>query len=214
MVTSVRSTREIGLTPSGKLMSLRCLRMVDLELGDIDVDRRRDRLRLAHAPSMVWVTMLTVPPRLTPGDWSALITCTGTATRITAPSPSRMKSTWIGLSRTGSSWKSRGITRCFSAVDLELVDRGQEPAGIDALPEVVVVERDGERGFVIAVDHAGYAAGATLCPGGPLAGPRSRHRLQFLNGRHDKILVLQARIVGFAPAACLQGCWSRGRARV
>ena len=37
----------------------------------------------------------------------------GTLTRMVAPSPSRMKSTWIGKSRTGSRWKSRGMTRCF-----------------------------------------------------------------------------------------------------
>jgi len=42
---------------------------------------------------MVWVTTLTVPPRLTPGAWSAFTAWTGTATRMTAPSPSRMKST-------------------------------------------------------------------------------------------------------------------------
>ena len=51
--------------------------------------------------SIVWVTMLTVPPRFTPGAVSALMTWTGIATRITAPSPSRMKSTCSGLSRTG-----------------------------------------------------------------------------------------------------------------
>ena len=34
-------------------------------------------------------------------------------TRMVAPTPSRMKSTWVGTSRTGSSWKSRGITRCL-----------------------------------------------------------------------------------------------------
>ena len=44
---------------------------------------------------------------------ATLVTCRGTLTRMVAPSPSRMKSTWSGKSRTGSRWKSRGITRCF-----------------------------------------------------------------------------------------------------
>ena len=36
------------------------------------------------------------PPRLTPGDWSAFTARIGMRTRMVAPSPSRMKSTWIG----------------------------------------------------------------------------------------------------------------------
>ena len=62
--------------------------------------------------STAWVTMLTVPPRLIPGADSAFMTCTGIRTRILAPTPSRMKSTWTGRSFTASSWKSRGMTRC------------------------------------------------------------------------------------------------------
>ena len=35
-----------------------------------------------HTTSTAWVTMLTVPPRFTPGAWSAFMTWTGMRTRI------------------------------------------------------------------------------------------------------------------------------------
>src|SRR4029077_3003437 len=74
----------------------------------------------------------------------------------------------------------------LGAVHLELVDRGEEAPGIDALLELGVIDRDVERRLAVAVDHARYATGATLGPGGPLAGPRARRRLHLLDGRrHD-----------------------------
>src|SRR5204863_9940564 len=69
------------------------------------------------------------------------------------------------------------------ALELDVVKRGGEAAGQDALAQVAVVDRDGHRGLVVAVDHSGNSPGATLCPGGPLAALRTRGRLQFLDGR-------------------------------
>ena len=66
-----------------------------------------------HITSIVWVTRLTAPPRFTPGEISALSTWTGMRTQICAPTPSRRKSTCTGRSFTGSSWNSRGMTRCL-----------------------------------------------------------------------------------------------------
>jgi hypothetical protein len=71
------------------------------------------------------------------------------------------------------------------AVELEVVDRGQEPPSVDLLPQIGIVERNGDRGLGIAVDNAWYLASATLRPGGPLACLRTRRRLDFLDGRHD-----------------------------
>ena len=75
----------------------------------------------------------------------------------------------------------------LGAVDVDIVDAGQELAGEDALAQFGMVERDGERGLVVTVDDAGYAALATHCPGGPLAGPRPRRRLDFFDGRHMSV---------------------------
>src|SRR5262249_60329116 len=72
----------------------------------------------------------------------------------------------------------------LGAIDLEIVQRGEKVARIDALTDLVAVERNGERRLVVAVDHARHTAGATFCPGGPLAGLRTCRRLQFLDGRH------------------------------
>ena len=124
---------------------------------------------------------------------------------MVAPSPSRMKSTWIGKSRTGSRWKSRGITRCF------LPSRSMSKSVVRNRParmrwrssrsstEMVT------RGLVVAIDHSGHSPGATLCPGGPLAALRTCGRLQFLDGRRHclkslfcKKLKAAARPIGVA----------------
>ena len=70
------------------------------------------------------------------------------------------------------------------ALEVDVVNRGQEAAGQDALAQFLVVDRNGHGGLVVAVDHSGHSPGATLCPGGPLAALRTRGRLQFLDGRH------------------------------
>src|SRR5262249_56574603 len=72
----------------------------------------------------------------------------------------------------------------LGAVELELVDGGEKTPGIDALLELGVVDRNGHRRLAVAVDHARHAAGSTLRPGGPLAGPRARRRLHLLDARH------------------------------
>ena len=55
------------------------------------------------------------------------------------------------------------------ALEIDVVNRGQEPAGQDALAQFGIVDRDGDGGLVVAIDHSGNSPGATLCPGGPLA---------------------------------------------
>src|SRR5262249_54111300 len=72
----------------------------------------------------------------------------------------------------------------LGAVHIELVDRGEEAPGTDPLLELGMIDRDGEGGLVVAVDHARHAAVATHGPGGPLAGLRARYRLHFLDVRH------------------------------
>ncbi len=76
----------------------------------------------------------------------------------------------------------------FGAIHIEIVQRGEETPGIDALAQFVVVDQDHHRGFVLSIDHARHSAGATRSPGGPLAAFRTRRRLQFVDGRHFKIL--------------------------
>src|SRR5262249_5323263 len=100
----------------------------------------------------------------------------------------------------------------LGAVDLEVIDRREEAPGIDALLELGVVDRDVERRLAVAVDHARYPAGATLRSGGPLAGPRARHRLQLFDGRHDADPLATKRPLELRPiavAVCLQGCLDR-----
>ena len=54
--------------------------------------------------STSWRTIFSTPPRLMPGDLSSLTKWTGTSTVTSVSAPTRRKSTWIGKSRTGSSW--------------------------------------------------------------------------------------------------------------
>ncbi len=112
MVTRVASVRTIGRTLAGSFTSLKCLEwLISRPVMSTSIDSGMESA--GHITSRWWVTMLTAPPRFTPGDWSTFITWIGTRTRMVAPSPSRRKSTCIGVSRTGSSWKSRGIVLCF-----------------------------------------------------------------------------------------------------
>ena len=98
------------------------------------------------------------------------------------------------------------------AVDLDVVQRRQEVAGIDFVADVDVIDSDGERGFVGSVDHGRGTALATNCPGGPLAGLRAQRRLDFLHGGHAlKSYELQSDCMKTA-AASLQGCGGHGRA--
>src|SRR5262249_43559883 len=55
------------------------------------------------------------------------------------------------------------------ALELDVVNRGEEAAGQDALAQFPVFHGDRQRGLVVAIDHSGNSPGATLCPCGPLA---------------------------------------------
>src|ERR1700682_2475394 len=70
------------------------------------------------------------------------------------------------------------------ALEIDVVNRGEKPAGQDALAQFGIVDRYGYGGLVVAIDHSGHSPGATLCPCGPLAACRTSGRLQFLDGRH------------------------------
>src|SRR5262252_10686471 len=127
-------------------------------------------------------------------------------------------------------------------IDLDVVKACQELAGIDSLAQLRMVERDVDRGLIIPVDHAGHAARAARGPGGPLAGPRTCRRLDFLDGRHFTVPRVRARIraggcrrpfglqpigllipahlptcrreAGLGPAVDLQGCYGAAVARL
>ena len=62
-----------------------------------------------------------------------------------------------------------GNDAVLHAVDLDVVNGREKMPGIDALVQIGVVERDRQRRLAVAIDDSGYAAGATFCPGGPLA---------------------------------------------
>ena len=72
------------------------------------------------------------------------------------------------------------------ALEIDVVNRGQEPAGLNAQAQFGIVDRNRRGGQVVTIDHSGNSPGATLCPGGPLAALRTRGRLQFLDGRHSR----------------------------
>ena len=73
--------------------------------------------------------------------------------------------------------------------DLDVMNGGEETPGIDAVVQIGIVERDRQRRLAVAIDDPGNAAGTTFGPGGPLACPRTRRRLDQIDGRHGDILV-------------------------
>src|SRR5262249_40853078 len=64
------------------------------------------------------------------------------------------------------------------------VDGGEKAARVDLLPQVGVIERNADGRLAVAIDDARHAALATHRPSGPLTGPRTRRRLDLLDGRH------------------------------
>src|SRR5262249_1491032 len=76
------------------------------------------------------------------------------------------------------------------AVDLDVMNGGEEVPGVNALAQFVIIKRDRQRRLAVAIDDSGDAAGTTFGPGGPLACPRTRLRLDRLDGSHDGSFVL------------------------
>src|SRR5471030_1536306 len=76
------------------------------------------------------------------------------------------------------------------AVHIEVIKRGEEAPGINALAQFSMVHEDHQRGLVLTVNYARHIAGPTCCPSGPLAAFRTHRRFHFQDGRHDQILNL------------------------
>ena len=72
----------------------------------------------------------------------------------------------------------------LGAVDIDMEKRGEEAPGVNTLAQFGMVERDHQRGFVVAIDDARNTTGRPCCPGGPLATFRTHHRFEFENGSH------------------------------
>ena len=163
------------------------LRIVDLELGDVDLDVIRNLLRLDHDVDRMGdhvhgAAALHAGCRfgIDHTNWN------GDADHRALAEPHEIHVQWVVADRI--ELEVARDDAVLLAVDLKVIDRGQKPAGIDLLPQVGVIERNGDGGLGIAVDHTWYSASATLRPGGPLACLRTRRRLDFLDGRHDSIL--------------------------
>ena len=120
------------------------LRIVDLEARKY---RRRsipECSRPRTSTSTVWVTILTVPPRFTPGACSAFMTWTGMRTRILRAFAQAQE---IHVHRQVLHRVELEVARndpVLGAVHVEVVHRGEEVSGIDALLELGMIDRDGE----------------------------------------------------------------------
>src|SRR5260370_27010099 len=97
----------------------------------------------------------------------------------------------------------------LGTVHVDVVEARQELAGVDPLAQFRVIERDVERGLIVSIDHAGYTPRASHGPGGPLAGPRTCRRLDFLDGCHFAIPCSALRQRASAPTASSPGSLNR-----
>ena len=142
--------------------------MVDLETRHVDVDRLRNG-SAGQTTSSVWVTMLTAPPRFTPGR---LVGVDDVDRNAHADGGALAQAHEIDMNRMVPDRIELEVARdhaVLRAVDLEIVEGGQKAAGEDALLQFGCIERDRDGGLAVAVDYARHAAFATHCPGGPLA---------------------------------------------
>ena len=178
------------------------LRVADLETRDVDVDRFRDRVRRAHHLDVVGDDV----------DGAAALHAgrlvdvhhvhrDAHADRRTLAEAEEVDMDRIVAHRVDLEVARNGAV--LLAVDLDVADADEEAARMDAVLELVEIERDRDRGLVVAVDHARHAAFTTHGPGGPLACPRTRRRLQFIDGRHSEILQVLA--VGSDWRSCCRG---------
>ena len=164
------------------------LGIVDLELADVDVDAGRDGVGAAahldgvgddadRAAALHARRLLGVP------DMDRNVDADGGA--LAEPHEIHMQrqvAHRIELEVAGND-------AMLHAVDLDVMNGGEKMPGIDAVVQIGIVERDRQRRLAVAIDDSGNAAGTTFCPGGPLACPRTRRRLDQIDGRHDDILV-------------------------
>ena len=168
MVTSVTSSRDSDFTPAGSLMSDRCSEWL-ISSAPTSASMYCGMLSTEHSRSMVWVTMLTVPPRFTPGAASAFYDAQGHAD---ADGRAFAEPHEVDMDREIAHRIEMEVARNHAvllALQIDVVNRGEEPAGQDALAQFGIVDRDGHGGLVVAVNHSGHSPGATLCPCGPLA---------------------------------------------
>ena len=182
MVTSVASERVSDFTPAGSLMSVRCSEWPISRLAGIGLDILRDVVDRALEIERVGddvdgAAALDAGSRFRVHDVQGHVDADGGA--FAEPHE-------VDMDREVAHGIEMEVARDHAvllALELDVVKRGREASGQDALAQVAVIDRDGHRGLVVAVDHSGNSPGATLCPGGPLAALRTRGRLQFLDGR-------------------------------
>ncbi len=111
MLATVKSRlMMVGVTPSGSLVAEMWIERPISSPSRLN-SKKSGILSAGAITSTSWRTMLSTPPRLSPGDSASLTKRTGTLTRMRAPGATRWKSTWMGMSLMGSSCTSRGMTR-------------------------------------------------------------------------------------------------------
>ncbi len=160
------------------------LRVVDLELTDVDLDRKRNGFRLhdhrdgvgddvdgaaaLHARCLVGVDDVD-------RDAHADRRACAEAHEVHMD----------GIVTDGVELEVARDHAMLHAFDFDVEQRGEEAAGVNLLPDLRVIDRDGDRGLSIPVDHSRNSSSATLRTGGPLACLRARRRLNFSDGGHS-----------------------------
>ena len=162
--------------------------MVDVELGNIDVDRFRDGLDRAHDLDRVGDDV----DRAAALHAGRLVGIEHLDRDVDADHRAFRHAQEIHVHRQVLHRIELEVARDHAvllAVHVEMKQRGEEAPGVDALAQFGMVHEDHLRGLVLTVDHARHIAGATCSPSGPLAAFRTHRRLQFLDGRHFEILI-------------------------
>jgi hypothetical protein len=165
------------------------LGVVDLEFGDIDLDAGRDSVgAAAHFDGVS-----NDADRAATLDARRLLRIEHVDRDIDADRSALAQPHEVDMQRQVADGIELEIARDHAvvhAVDFHVVNGREKMACIDALAQIGVIQRDWQRRLAVAIDDSGYAAGTTFGPGGPLACPRTRRRLNQIDGRHDMILVL------------------------
>ena len=146
--------------PFGSVNLVQMLGMADVELADVDVDRFRNGVGRAHHLDGVGDDI----DRAAALDAGRSVGAHDVHGNFHADAGAFRDAQEVDVHRQVLDGVELEVARddaVLGAVDVDLVERGEEAPGVDALAQLVVLDEHHDRGLVLAVDDTRHIAGAT-----------------------------------------------------
>ena len=167
-------------------------------------------LSAEHSRSMVWVTMLTVPPRFTPGRGFGVLQVQGNAD---ADGRAFAEPHEVDMEREVAHRIEVEVARNHAmllAVEIDVEDRGEEAAGQDAQAQFAHRRPRSSRGAGCRHRSRRALCRRDALPVRPPCRLRTCGRLQFLDGRHRVKSLFSKKLKAATRPGCTPQQASRG----